>query len=139
MAREAEEQQQHDRGGGQASDEWAGGGRAGLGQGGASEPAATWLALGRQRVSVAPSLSPPLRLLRLRLPLRSQTARRASHCVCRRGVCIYVHNKAAARPLAFICIITTSEQAHHIVCCLHLLLPSLSQATRLDFHIFPMN
>ncbi|TRZ13494.1 hypothetical protein HGM15179_013594, partial [Zosterops borbonicus] len=41
----------------------------------------------------------------------------------------------AARPLHFICIITISVQAHHIVCRLHLLLRLLSQSTRLDFHI----
>lgn len=56
-------------------------------------------------------------------------------------VCIYVHNQgSAARPLAFICIITISVQAHRIVCGLHLLLPPLSRATRLDWQIrFPWN
>lgn len=48
--------------------------------------------------------------------------------------CFYVHNKAA-RPFAFICIITISRQAPRIVCAWHLLLPFLSLATRLDSQI----
>lgn len=77
-----------------------------------------------------PSLSFPLSLLSLPFSL-SLSCIQGWHS---EPLCIYVHNKAA-RPLHFICIITISVQAHHIVCCLHLLLRLLSQSTRLDFHI----
>ncbi|XP_048171967.1 collagen alpha-1(I) chain-like [Corvus hawaiiensis] len=77
-----------------------------------------------------PSLSFPLSLLSLPFSLSLSCI----HGWHSEPLCIYVHNKAA-RPLHFICIITISVQAHHIVCCLHLLLRLLSQSTRLDFHI----
>lgn len=80
--------------------------------------------------SLPPSLSFPLSLLSLPFSL-SLSCIQGWHS---EPLCIYVHNKAA-RPLHFICIITISVQAHHIVCCLHLLLRLLSQSTRLDFHI----
>lgn len=77
-----------------------------------------------------PSLSFPLSLLSLPFSLSLSCI----HGWHSEPLCIYVHN-TAARPLHFICIITISVQAHHIVCCLHLLLRLLSQSTRLDFHI----
>ncbi|KAL9838980.1 uncharacterized protein GJ701_010008 [Geothlypis trichas] len=89
--------------------------------------------------SSVPSFPPSLPPSSLSFPLSLLSLPFSLSLSCIHGwhgepLCIYVHN-TAARPLHFICIITISVQAHHIVCCLHLLLRLLSQSTRLDFHI----